>query len=100
MQFPDHVVMFNEMIHDARIVPIEGRPHVAPSIRKWLGDSRGRWDGSTLVVDTTNFTDRTNFRGSSENMHLVERFTRVDADTIRYEFTVDDPTTFTRPWSA
>ena len=100
MQFPDHVVIFNEMIHDARIVPLDGRPHPPASIRKWLGDSRGRWDGATLVVDTANFTDRTNFRGSSERMHLVERFTRVDARTILYEFTVDDPATFTRPWSA
>jgi hypothetical protein len=100
MAFPDHVVIFNEMIHDARIVPLDGRPHPPASIRKWLGDSRGRWDGPTLVVDTTNFTDRTNFRGASESMHLVERFTRADANTVLYEFTVDDPATFTKPWSA
>jgi hypothetical protein len=98
--FPDHIVIFNEMIHDARIVPLDGRPHAPSSIRQWLGDSRGRWEGTTLVVDTTNFTDRTNFRGSSADMHLVERFTRVDASTLRYEFTVEDPATFTRPWSA
>jgi len=100
LQFDDHVVIFNEMIHDARIVPLDGRPHAPASIRKWLGDSRGRWEGNTLVVDTTNFTDRTNFRGTSEQMHLVERFARVDASTLHYEFTVDDPATFTRPWSA
>src|SRR5215470_13288798 len=68
--------------------------------RRWLGDSRGHWEGDTLVVDTTNFTDQTNFRGSRENLHVVERFTRVDDNTIRYEFTVDDATTWTKPWSA
>jgi hypothetical protein len=96
----DHVVIFNEMIHDARIVPLDGRPHVPPTIRKWLGDSVGRWDGNTLVVDTTNFTDRTSVRGSDENLHLTERFTRVDAETLLYEFTIDNPTAFTKPWSA
>ena len=94
------VVILNEMIHDARIVSLDGGPHPPSAIRRWQGDSRGRWDGNTLVVDTTNFTDKTNFRGSGERLHLVERFTRVDADTLLYEFTVDDPMTFTRPWSA
>ena len=94
------VVILNEMIHDARIVSLDGGPHPPSAIRRWQGDSRGRWDGNTLVVDTTNFTDKTNFRGSGERLHLVERFTRVDADTLLYEFTVDDPSTFTRPWSA
>ncbi len=94
------VVILNEMIHDARIVPVDGSPHQPAAIRRWQGDSRGRWDGGTFVVDTTNFTDRTNFRGSGEQLHLVERFTRVDAKTLLYEFTVDDPATFTRPWSA
>jgi hypothetical protein len=98
-QTPAHVVILNEMIHDARIVPLDGRPHVAPAIRRWQGDSRGRWEGHTLVVDTTNFTDKTNFRGADENLHLVERFTRVDAKTLLYEFTVDDPTAFTKPWT-
>jgi hypothetical protein len=100
VQTPAYVVILQEMIHDARIIPLDGRPHAPPSIRRWLGDSRGRWEGDTLVVDTTNFTDKTNFRGSRENLHVVERFTRVDENTVRYEFTVDDPTTWTKPWSA
>jgi hypothetical protein len=99
LQTPGYVVIFTEMIHEARIVPIDGRPHDGPVIRKWLGDARGRWEGNTLVVDTINFTDKTNFRGSRENLHLVERFTRVDADTLEYRFTVDDPTTWTRSWT-
>jgi len=100
VQTPAYVAILQEMIHDVRIVPLDGRPHAPQSVRGWLGDSRGRWDGDTLVVDTTNFTDKTNFRGSRENLHVVERFTRVADDTIRYEFTVDDPATWTRPWSA
>ncbi len=99
-QFPDHIVILNEMIHDARIVPLDGQPHPPQSVRSWQGDSRGRWDGNTLVVDTTNFSDKTNFRGADERLHLVERFTRVDDRTLLYEFTVDDPTAFTRAWSA
>jgi hypothetical protein len=99
VQAPGYVVLFTEMIHDARVVPMDGRPHSSPNLRAWMGDSRGRWDGDTLVVDTTNFTDRTNFRGSGENLHLVERFTRVDASTIDYRFTVEDPTTWTKPWT-
>ena len=87
------------MIHDARIVPLDGRPHVGQNIRQWFGDSRGRWEGNTLVVDTTNFTDKASYRGSTEGLHLIERFTRVDADTVRYEFTIDDPTTFTKKWT-
>ncbi len=71
----------------------------AQKIRQWLGDSRGRWEGNTLVVETTNFTDKTNFRGSGENLRVVERFTRVDEDTLLYQFTVDDPQSFARPWS-
>ena len=101
-QRDDAVVIFNEMIHDARIVPIDAgapQPHAPASIRRWQGDSRGRWDGATLVVDTTNFTDKTSFRGTDENLHLIERFTRVDADTLLYEFTIDDPTAFVRPWT-
>jgi hypothetical protein len=89
-----------EMIHDVRIIPTDGRPHLPSNIRQWMGDSRGHWEGNTLVVDTTNFTDKTRYRGSTENMHLTERFTRVDPDTILYEFTVDDPATFTKPWTA
>jgi hypothetical protein len=99
VQTPDHVVILVEMIHDARIIPLDGRPHLSNKIRQWVGDSRGRWDGSTLVVETTNFTDRTNFRGSGENLRVTERFTRVDGDTLLYQFTVDDPQSFTTPWS-
>jgi hypothetical protein len=97
-QTPQYVVMLNEMIHDARIVPLDGHPHL--SIRQWKGDSRGHWEGNTLVVDTTNFKRETSLPGSSANTHLIERFTRTDANTLLYEFTVDDPTTWTRPWTA
>src|SRR5207249_7559336 len=100
VQTLQYVMILQAMIHDARIVPLDGRPHAPENVRRWLGDSRGRWEGDTLVVDTTNFTDKTNFRGSRENLHVVERFTRLDANTIRNEFTVDDPTTWTTPWSA
>ena len=100
VQTSGYVGVLVEMIHDVRIIPLDGRPHLGPNIRQWLGDSRGHWEGNTLVVDTTNFTDKTAFRGSGENLHLIERFTRTDPDTIRYEFTVEDPTTFARPWSA
>jgi hypothetical protein len=100
VQAPNAVVIMNEMIHDARIVPMDGRPHLSPSIRPWLGDSRGRWEGDTLVVETTNFSDRTSFRGSDENLRVIERFSRPDLDTLIYEFTIDDPTTFSAPWTA
>jgi hypothetical protein len=100
IQTRDHVVIYNEMIHDARVIPLDGRPHAAASVRFWLGDSRGRWEGQTLVVDTSNFTDKTNVRGSSPNLHLTERFTRTDAGTLLYEFRVDDPSSFVKPWSA
>jgi hypothetical protein len=93
-----NIVIVNEMIHDARIVPMDGRPH--GTVRRWMGDSRGRWDGATLVVDTTGFTGKTGFRGADENLHLVERFTRVDADTIEYQFTAEDATVWTEPWTA
>ena len=99
-QTPDHVVIHTEMVHDARIVPLDGRPHIADDIRQWRGDSRARWEGDTLVVETANFYLETWMRGSSPNMHLVERFRRVDADTLLYEFTVTDPTTWTSPWTA
>jgi hypothetical protein len=94
------VAIEQEMIHDVRIIPTDGRPHLPADVHQWLGDSRGHWEGNTLVVDTTNFTDKTRFRGADEKLHLVERFTRVDPDTIMYEFTVDDPTAFTRSWTA
>ena len=96
----DQVVILNEMIHDARVIPLDGRPHLASNIRQWMGDSRGHWEGNTLVVDTTNFSGKFSFRGSDENLHLTERFTRVSPDTLLYEFTVDDPTAFTKPWTA
>ena len=99
-QTPDTVVIFNEMVHDARIVPLDGRPHLAGSVRQWMGDSRGRWEGDTLVVETTNFLRETSFTGSSANLHLVERFTRVADGTLLYEFTASDPTTYARAWTA
>jgi len=83
-----------------RIIPVDGSPHLPPHIRQWYGDARGRWEGSTLVVDTTNFTPTTDYRGSHENLHLIERFTRVDANTLNYEVTLDDPTTWTKRWTA
>ena len=98
-QAPGYVVIFNEMVHNARIVPLDARPHLPLDIRQWVGDSRGRWEGESLVIETTNFTDQTNFRGSGRNMRLIERFTRVDVDTLRYEYTIDDPESFERPWS-
>jgi len=100
VQTHDHVVILNEMIHSARIIPLDGRPHAPAGIRSLTGDSVGHWDGDTLVVDTTNFSQEAGFRGASTRMHLVERFTRLDKDTLRYEFTVDDPATWTAKWSA
>jgi hypothetical protein len=88
-----------EMVHDVRIVSVDGRPHLPSGIRQYKGDSRGRWEGRTLVIDTVNFLRETSFRGSSANLHLVERLTRIDDDTLLYEFTVDDPGTWTRPWT-
>jgi len=96
----DYVVIYNEMVHNARIVPLDGRPHVKSTVRQWVGDSRGRWEGDTLVVETTNFLGETAFNNSSGNLHLTERFTRVDGDTLVYEFTVNDATTWTTPWTA
>jgi hypothetical protein len=100
LQNRDYVVLVMEVIHEARLIPLDGRPHLPPGIRQWNGDSRGRWEGKTLVVDTTNFSPRSNFMGSAENLHLVERFTRVAPDTVNYEITLDDPTTWTKPWTA
>ena len=102
-QTPGYVVLLNEMNHDVRVIPLDGPPHLSPTLRQWMGNSRGRWEGETLVVDTTDFYDQTSFsqrQGSTRDMHLVERFRRVDADTLLYEFTVDDPATWTRSWTA
>src|SRR5207245_2625088 len=106
LQTPGSVVILLEMNHDARIVPLDGRSHLPASVRQWMGDSRGRWEGNTLVIDTTNFTDKTaSFSltgmalGSGEHLHLIERLARLDADTLQYEFTINDPATFTRPFS-
>ena len=99
-QTPDHVVVVTEMVHTARIIPLDGSPHLPSNVQQWSGDSRGHWEGETLVVETTNHTDKTRWRGSTPDMRLVERFTRVDAETLLYEFTVTDPTTWTAPWTA
>jgi hypothetical protein len=98
IQHRDYVVLLNEMIHNARVIPLDGRPRL--NIAQWVGESRARWDGDTLVIDTKNFHQNTSLRGSSPNLHLTERIRRVDADNLLYEFTVDDPTTWTKPWTA
>jgi hypothetical protein len=100
LQTPTHVVIQLEMIHDNRIIPLDGRPHLGDGIQQWLGDSRGRWEGDTLVVETTNFSPKSGFRGSSEKLKLVERFRRVGPQSLQYEFTIDDAATFSRPWTA
>ncbi len=100
VQGPGYVGITYEMIHDTRVIPTDGRTHARPSLRQLNGDSRAHWEGDTLVVDATNFTDRLPFRGSSAALHLIERFRRVDRDSLRYEVTVDDPQTWTRPWTA
>jgi hypothetical protein len=98
VQTPDHVMILVEMVHDVRIIPLN-RPHAPASVRQWMGDSVGRWEGNTLVVETTNFTNKTRFRGSSEHLKVTERFTRTDQDTILYRFTVDDPHTWATTWT-
>jgi hypothetical protein len=97
VQTKDHVMLLNEMVHDARLVPLDGRPR--QKLTRWMGESRGRWEGDTLVVDTTNFSEKTRFRGSTPNLHIVERFTRVDPKTLLYRFTIEDPDTWTKPWT-
>jgi hypothetical protein len=99
VQSPGYVAISIEMLGGARIIPTDGRAHVNSGLRQYMGDSRGHWEGDTLVVETTNFTDKILYRGAAEHLRLIERFTRVDADTIDYRFTVEDPTTFTRPWT-
>jgi hypothetical protein len=98
IQTPDYVVIFVELNHDTRIIPLDGRPHLSPHVRQWLGDARGHWEGDTLVVETTNFTEKTKFRGADENLHLIERFTRTAPDILLYQFTMNDPTAYTKPW--
>ncbi|HEV3057907.1 MAG TPA: hypothetical protein VGY48_06645 [Vicinamibacterales bacterium] len=100
VQTPSYLVLFLEAVHEARIVNLDGRPHLPPSVGQWQGDSRGRWEGNALVVDTTNFSARSDFMGASDHLHLVERFTRTAFDRIDYQITVDDPTTWTNPWTA
>ena len=109
MQTASFVAIYTEMVHNVRIIPLDGRPHIPSTIHQLDGDSRGRWEGDTLVVDTSNFTDETPFRGppatarqdifSSASLHVVERFTRIDPDTIAYRFTVEDPMVWTKPWT-
>ena len=99
VQAPGHVAIVTEMMHEHRVIPLGERPHAGSGVRMWLGDSRGWWEGQTLVVETTNFNDKKLFRGATSQLHLVERFTRLDADTIEYRLTVTDPATFTRPWT-
>jgi hypothetical protein len=100
VEMPGYVVIDNEMIHDVRIVPLDDRPRPPPAMRRWQGEPRGHWDGPTLVIDSTNFDSTSGVRGSDERLHLVERLRRADAHTLYYEFTVDDPTAFVRPWTA
>ena len=102
LQSPGYVTIFSERIHDVRVIPVDGRPHLNPIFRQWNGDSRGRWEGQTLVVDTTNFSNDGEENGGGRQtagLHVVERFTRVDATTVQYEATFEDPNVFTRPWT-
>ena len=99
-QTADQVVLLTEMVHTVRVVPLDGRPSLGDDIRQWSGDARGHWEGDTLVVETANFRDERRWRNATESLTLVERFTRVDADTLEYEYTVNDPETWTSPWTA
>jgi hypothetical protein len=99
-QSAGQVVLFMEVGHEARVIPIDGRPHLAPALTQWNGDSRGHWEGDTLVVDTTNFSGNSYFMGSTERLRVIERFTRTAPDTITYEMTISDPTTWAKPWTA
>jgi hypothetical protein len=99
VQTPGYVFMFNDQAHYYRIIPTDGRPHIGSNIRLFEGDSRGRWEGNTLVIDVTNFTPKTDYQGSRENLHLVERWTRTGPRTLAYEVTIEDPTVWTRPWT-
>ncbi|MBV9744629.1 MAG: hypothetical protein JO099_12790, partial [Acidobacteriia bacterium] len=100
VQTKGYVAIMHEMNHSVRIIPTDGRPHVSPQVKQWRGDSRGHWEGNTLVVDTTNFTATNPFRGSGDKLHVVERFTPMSADAVLYQFTVEDPETWDKPWTA
>ena len=99
VQGPNYIAIVYEMVHETRVIPLETRPHVGDKLREYLGDARGRWEGNTLVVETTNFTDKTGFRGSSQNLRLVERFTPTASNVVEWTVTFEDPTTWTRPWT-
>jgi hypothetical protein len=99
LQVPGMVVLHNEMVHEVRVIPLDERDRLPESIRQLRGESRGHWDGQTLVVETTNYTDRTNYMGSGDKMRLIERFTRIDDATLLYEYTVEDPESFEQPWT-
>jgi hypothetical protein len=99
VQTPNSVIIMTEMIHDARVIPLDGRPHAPAMIQQWLGDSRGHWEGGTLVIDTTNYKPRSFMSVSSEKLHVIERISRSGADSLKYEIAIDDPGTWTRPWS-
>jgi hypothetical protein len=100
VQGPGYVTLLHEIDHSTRVIPTDGRPHIPQNMRLWQGDSVGRWEGNTLVIDTTNFTNMTAYRGSSEKLHLIERFTRTADDAMVYQFTVEDPSTWAKPWTA
>jgi hypothetical protein len=100
VQGPNVVMILIESLHEVRVIPTDGRPHAPANVRSWLGDARGHWEGNTLVVETTNFNDKVAYRGASENMKVVERFTRESEDSFKYEFTVYDPSTWEVPWTA
>jgi hypothetical protein len=99
VQAPGYVAILSEQIHEVRIIPLDGRPHLPSSVRQWKGDSRGRWEGNTLVVETINFNDETNYQNTGEDLRLTERFTRIDPETILYEYTVNAPSSYERPWT-
>ena len=99
VQTPTSVAIMTEMIHDARIIPLDGRPHAPATVRQWMGDSRGHWEGDTLIVDTTNYKPRAFMSVSSDKLHVIERFSRSGLDTLKYEITIDDPAVWTKPWS-
>jgi hypothetical protein len=99
LQGPGYVTITHEMVHDTRIVPLDGRPNLSPKIHQWFGDSRGHWEGNTLVVETGNFSDKTNYRGSGATLHMLEHFTRTGKNSVEYRLTVDDPTTWTKSWT-